>query len=67
MGYSPFGYKESDTIDHTCMQTAGRTRTGREREYMLKECLRGHVSCLAALIREGMRWTGRMCVLFWIG
>ena len=50
----------------TCMQTAW-SRTGREHEYMLKEYLRGRDSCLAALIREGMRWTGRMCVLFWIG
>ena len=66
VGYSPFGYKESDIVDHTCMQTAW-SRTGREHEYMLKEYLRGRDSCLAALIREGMRWTGRMCVLFWIG
>lgn len=49
------------------MQTAGSRRTGREHEYMLKEYLGGHDSCLAALIREGMRWAGRMCVLFWIG
>lgn len=47
-------------------QTVGCGKIVREHEYMLREYLRGHNSCLKALIREGERWAGRTCVLFWI-
>lgn len=47
-------------------QAARRGKIGREHQYMLKEYLTGHNSCLAALMREGERWAGRTCVLFWI-
>lgn len=47
-------------------QAARSGKIGREHQYMLKEYLTGHNSCLAALMREGERWAGRTCVLFWI-